>query len=194
MTARTARTESTNPATPESRLIEAEKLLASLETEHQAARDKIAGLSQCDSLRDVKPEALERLAPGVVERARPYFNLTAHQHLHETEAATSAEPEVRHRLVELRGQVARLRQQVRGRQAAGLRSEYDQVARRTAKALTELSACVVAEADIAQRVYRMGVLHSPLPDLSFCLVGTREQHNSPIAGWFRRARKAGILE
>lgn len=192
MSARLSKTE-TSP-TPESRLIEAEATLAALEVEHRAAADRLAGLTQADSLRDAKPEALANMAAGIFERARPYFGLTPHMHLHEIEAATAAEPEIRARLVEARGQVARLRQQVRGRQAAAMRDEYNQVSARMARALSELNDCIVAERDIADRVNRIGVLSSPLPDLSFSLIGTKDHHNSPMAGWFRRARKAGILE
>lgn len=189
MTSRIAQTETT----PESRLADAERALADLEAEYAAARDKVAGLAQAESLRDVTPEELDHMAPGVVERARPYFGLTAHMRLHEVEAAVVAEPQVRARLIEQRALVARLRQQVRGRQASALRDEYMQVSARMAKALDELNRCIVAERDIADRVNRTGVLGSPLPDLGFNLIGTKDDYNSPLAGWFRRARKAGVL-
>jgi hypothetical protein len=193
MSSRIAKIEEETPATPESRLIEAEALLASLEAEHRTALDKIEALKNSTVLHSASPAEVERLAPGVYDRACEYFSLTPHRFAHEFEAATTAEPNIRERLVAQRGLVARLRQQVTGRQASALRGEYHAVAARMAKALAELNACIIAERDISDRVLRTGSLVSPLPDLGFNLVGTREDFNSPMAGWFRRAKKAGVI-
>ena len=130
MSSRIAKIEEETPATPESRLIEADALLASLEAEHRTALDKIEALKNSTVLHSASPAEVERLAPGVYDRACEYFSLTPHRFAHEFEAATTAEPNIRERLVAQRGLVARLRQQVTGRQASALRGEYHAVAAR----------------------------------------------------------------
>ncbi|NQW11052.1 MAG: hypothetical protein HQ481_14385 [Alphaproteobacteria bacterium] len=180
--------------TPEDHLAQAEVELAELEAAHAALRDKIAGLTAAPSMRSLSPADFDRVAPAAYERAKPYFNFPEHRAFHEMEDALVEEPKLRARLVDQRGRVELLRQSARSREVLTLKKEYFTAAQRIGDALTELNSAILQEAEIRNRVQNTGVLVSPLPDLSFVVIGTKDELHSPMAGWFRRAKQAGVLE
>lgn len=198
MAPQTAQTESResipSPQPIPPTLAEAEAGLRALEDEHAELTAKIHGLRDAPAASRMSDAAKERVSPAMLANAAPYLSLPERRRIPLLAESEEIEVEVRGRLVEARGRVARLRQSSRSREAAKFRGEHQAIAVEIATHLNALETLLTREADIRHHVVDLGVVVSPLPDASLRALGSRRDTNSPAHNWFRRMITGGYLE
>lgn len=189
--------KSREPAVPVLSFADAEQKFRSLARRQAELVEMIGGMEAATAmnrLRSDRERDSDRLE-FVRQKAEPFRDWSERRLARKLEEARETLQQVVAGLTDAHDRAARAERAELVALARNLEPQHRDVAGEIADALQQLSESIETEARLRQELQgRFTSAVDQLPDMSFAAVGRPEHFDSPISEWFRRARRAGIVD